>query len=142
MSELLKSSDSQNYLRERMQALVGVEKNPLSIEELLHRLKPLSPIEYVSKDSPPVFLMHMGPTDAFWPGDTRLKWDVHTPITGLILAKKLKMLGVPHELILVPETQGRGDVGVFLARELAFLRKHLSITDVIQDGNQSPSANR
>jgi hypothetical protein len=79
----------------------------------------------VTRDSPPVFLTPQGPADAFWPGDARLKWDVHTPITSLILEKKLKELQVPYELVISPES-GRGDT-TLLRRELAFLAKHLHI---------------
>lgn len=124
MGELFKNSGRRDYLRKRMQALVGVVQDDLSVDELLERLKPLSPIEYVTKQSPPVMLIHHGPADAYWPGDDRLSWDVHTPITGLILAKQLESTGVPHELVMVPEgRERRGNVGP--VRELSFLRKYL-----------------
>jgi acetyl esterase/lipase len=122
MSELLTESNRHEYLWQRLPALVGASPE-VSREELLARLRPLSPIEYVSEDSPPVFLTHQGPPDAFWPGDARLKWDAHTPISGLILEKKLKELQVPYELVISPEG-GRGDT-TLLQRELAFLAKHL-----------------
>jgi creatinine amidohydrolase len=128
MSELLKSADRQEYLWERMRSLLGAGREELTVEELTRRLKSLSPIEIVTKDAPPVLLLHPGPADAFWPGDVRLKWDVHTPITGLILAKKLKELGVTHELVMIPEGQGRRDGGVASDRELGFLRQHLQLT--------------
>jgi len=51
--------------------------------------------DVVTREAPPVLLQQPGPADAFWPGDASLKWDVHPPITGLILAGKLKELGVP-----------------------------------------------
>ncbi len=129
MSELLKSADRQEYLWERMRSLLGAGREEMTVEELTRRLKPLSPIEIVTQDAPPVLLMHPGPADAFWPGDARLKWDVHTPITGLILAKKLKELGVPHELLMIPEGQGRRDGGVALDHELAFLRRNLGVSN-------------
>jgi len=124
MSELLKSAQRRDYLWGRMRVLLGAGQKELTIDELAQKLKPLSPIEYVTKDSPPVMLMHPGPADAFWPGDARLKWDVHTPITGLILAKKLKELGVPHELVMLPESRERRSSAA-MDRELAFLRKYL-----------------
>jgi len=127
MSELLKNSNRQDYLWNRMCALLGTGREELTVEELTQRLKPLSPIEIVTRDAPPVLLMHPGPADAFWPGDARLKWDVHTPITGLILAKKLKELGVPHELVMLPKgPAGRGG-GQPAGREMAFLRQHLKL---------------
>ena len=109
----------------------------ISRDELLAKLKPLSPIEYVTRDSPPVFLTTQGPADAFWPGDARLKWDVHTPITSLILEKKLKELQVPYELIIF---QGgtRGDT-TLLDRELAFLTKHLHLAAGQQSRSHSPA---
>jgi acetyl esterase/lipase len=123
MNELLKDSERQTYLWERMLALVGAS-DEISRDELLTRLKPLSPIEYVTRDSPPVFLTNQGPADAFWPGDARLKWDAHTPITSLILEKKLKELQVPYELVLSQENT-RGDT-TQLRRELAFLTKYMA----------------
>ena len=139
MGELLKTLDRQNYLWERMRSLLGAGREELTIEELTRRLKPLSPIEIVTKDAPPVLLMHPGPADAFWPGDARLKWDVHTPITGLILAKKLDELGVPHELVILPEDQGRRDGGTASERELAFLRRHLGLS---VDSQAAPDRSR
>lgn len=125
MSALLQDSYRQAYLWERMLDLVGATAGDISRDELLARLKPLSPIEYVGRNSPPVFLTHQGPVDAFWPGDARLRWDVHTPITGLILEKKLKELEVPYELVISPENT-RGDT-TLLRRELAFLARHLRL---------------
>lgn len=137
MSELLKDSDRQAYLWGVMTALVGGTPDAISRDELLEKLKPLSPIEYVTRDSPPVFLTSQGPADAFWPGDVRLKWDVHTPITSLILEKKFKELQVPYELVISPES-GRGDT-TLLRRELAFLAKHLHLTVGPQGGSSSPA---
>jgi acetyl esterase/lipase len=136
MSELLKDADRQTYLWERMLALVGAA-GEISRDELLARLKPLSPIEYVARDSPPVLLTNQGPADAFWPGDARLKWDVHTPITSLILEKRLKELQVPYELVLSPGG-ARGDM-TLLHRELAFLAKHLPLAASQQSGSNPPA---
>ena len=121
-----------------MTALVGGTPGEISRDELLAKLKPLSPIEYVTRDSPPVFLTNQGPADAFWPGDARLKWDVHTPITSLILEKKLKELQVPYELVISPGG-GRGDT-TLLRRELAFLAKHLHLAISQQDDSSSSAA--
>jgi acetyl esterase len=126
MSELLKDSDRQAGFRKLMTTLVGGAPGAMSQDELLAKLKALSPIEYVTRDAPPVFLTSQGPADAFWPGDARLKWDVHTPITSLILEKKLKELQVPYELVISPGG-GRGDT-TLLRRELAFLAKYLHST--------------
>jgi acetyl esterase/lipase len=124
-SELLKDSDRQAGFRRLMTTLVGGASGEMAQDELLAKLKLLSPIEYVTRDSPAVFLTTQGPADAFWPGDARLQWDVHTPITSLILEKKLKELQVPCELAISPES-GRSDT-TLLRRELAFLAKHLHI---------------
>ena len=91
----------------------------------------------MTRDSPPVFLTTQGPADAFWPGDARLKWDVHTPITSLILEKKLKELQVPYELVISSEG-GRGDT-TLLRRELAFLAKHLHLAADQQGGANAPA---
>ncbi|MBM4025809.1 MAG: alpha/beta hydrolase, partial [Planctomycetes bacterium] len=125
MRELLTEENPQSYLWERMLSLVGAAPGEISRDELLEKLRPLSPIEYVTRDAPPVFLTNQGPVDAFWPGDARLKWDAHTPITSLILEKKLKELQVPYELVISPEG-GRGDT-TLVQRELAFLAKHLRL---------------
>ena len=127
MRELLGGPDRQEYLWGRMCCLLGVGQEDLTLEQLLQRLKPLSPIEYVTKDSPPVFLMSQGPADAFWPGDARLKWEAHTPITCLILANRLKELGVPHEVCILPAEGARGTASPFTSRELAFLRQYLNL---------------
>jgi penicillin amidase len=121
--EALRDGNGQDYLWERMCALLGIQRAGLTVDELARRLGPLSPVHVVTRDAPPVLLLHPGPADAFWPGDARLKWDVHTPITGLILAQRLKELGVPHELAMLPEgSEGRGG-GVVSPQELAFLRQ-------------------
>jgi acetyl esterase/lipase len=128
MNVLLKDSNRQGYLWERMCALLGVKPDALTVEELVGRLKPLSPCHIVTKDAPPVLLLHPGPADAFWPGDARLKWDVHTPITGLILARRLKELGVAHELAMLPEGQEGGRGAAKPSRqEAAFLQRHLHL---------------
>jgi acetyl esterase/lipase len=130
--EALRDGNSQDYLWERMCALLGIKRAGLTVDELARRLGPLSPVHVVTRDAPPVLLLHPGPADAFWPGDARLKWDVHTPITGLILAQRLKELGVPHELAMLPEgSEGRGG-GVVSPQELAFLRRHLRTGDSAQ----------
>jgi acetyl esterase len=141
VSELLKDSDRQAGFRKLMTTLVGGAPGAMSQDELLARLKALSPIEYVTRDSPPVFLTSQGPADAFWPGDARLKWDVHTPITSLILEKKLKELQVPYELVISPGG-GRGDT-TLLRRELAFLTKHLHLTaDQRSDSSRADGTQR
>ncbi len=137
MSELLKDSDHQAPLWAMMIALVGDTPGGLTRDELLAKLKPLSPIEYVTRNAPPVFLTSQGPADAFWPGDARLKWDVHTPITSLILAKKLKELQVPYELVIFPGG-GRGDT-TLLRREMAFLAQHLHLAVGPQGDSNSPA---
>jgi acetyl esterase/lipase len=136
MSALLQGPDRQSYLWGRILALVGGSADGMSREELLGKLRRLSPIEYVTRDSPPVFLTCQGPTDAFWPGDARLKWDVHTPITSLILEKKLREWQVPYELVISPEST-RGDA-TLQRRELAFLARHLRLTAGPPGGLKSP----
>jgi acetyl esterase/lipase len=118
-----------------MAALVGGTPDTIARDELLAKLKTLSPIEYVTRDSPPVFLTSQRPADAFWPGDARLKWDVHTPITSLILEKKLKELQMPYELVISSEG-GRGDT-TLLRRELAFPARHLHLATEPQGGSSS-----
>ncbi|MDI9434042.1 MAG: alpha/beta hydrolase fold domain-containing protein [Planctomycetota bacterium] len=136
MSELLKDSGRQVPLWTTVANLVGVTPAEISRDELLTKLKPLSPIEYATRDSPPVFLTSQGPADAFWPGDTWLKWDVHTPITSLILEKKLRELQVPCELVISPENR-RSD-STLQRRELAFLARHLHLTAGQQEQSKPP----
>ena len=127
MRELLQGDDRQEYLRGRLRALLGLGDEELTLDQLVDRLEPLSPFHVVTRDAPPVLLLHPGPADAFWPGDARLKWDVHTPITGFILAERLKELGVPHQLVMLPEdSSGRGG-GQVPAEELAFLKRYLEL---------------
>ncbi|MBM4091758.1 MAG: hypothetical protein FJ276_20375, partial [Planctomycetes bacterium] len=127
MRELLQGDDRQEYLRGRLRALLGLGDAELPLDQLTSRLEPLSPFHIVTRDAPPVLLSHPGPADAYWPGDPRLKWDVHTPITGFILAERLKELGVPHQLVMMPEdSSGRGS-GQVPAEELAFLKRYLEL---------------
>ena len=111
-----------DYLRTRMQALLGIEADQVDTEGFYRRLHRVSPIALVSKDTVPVLMLYTGPEGVTSIDDPRLKWKVHTPISGLILAEKLKQLGVEHELVIAPDL-GRGS-SRSMAAQKAFLKKH------------------
>jgi acetyl esterase/lipase len=66
-------------------------------EKVLKWIKEYSPIEHASKDDPPVGLFYGGDKDAK-PGDSP-KDPTHSPILGIMLAKKLRELGVDVTLV-------------------------------------------
>jgi acetyl esterase/lipase len=66
-------------------------------EKVLKWIKEYSPIEYVSKDDPPIGLFYGGDKDAKV-GDSP-KDPTHSPILGIKLAEKLKSVGVEYVLV-------------------------------------------
>src|SRR5438552_18067552 len=61
-------------------------------ESVLKWIKEYSPIEHVSKDDPPIGLFYGGDKDAKVGGSH--KDPTHSPVLGMMLAEKLKMIGV------------------------------------------------
>ncbi len=114
-----------DYLRGRLQALLGIEPDQVGTEGFYRRLYRISPITLVDKDTVPVLMLYTGPEGVASVDDPRLKWEVHTPISGLTLAEKLKQLGVEHELVIAPNL-GRGS-SRSMAAQKAFLKKHNDI---------------
>jgi acetyl esterase/lipase len=72
-----------------MKSLDEVQKNR---EKVLKWIKEYSPIEHASKDAPPIGLYYGGDKNAK-KGDSP-KDPTHSPILGMLLAEKLKKLGV------------------------------------------------
>ena len=91
------------YLNARLQALLGIQADQVGTEEFYQQLKEISPISLVNKDTVPVLMLYTGPEGVTSRDDPRLKWDVHTPISGLILAEKLRQVGVEYELVISPD---------------------------------------
>ncbi len=125
MRALLGGEQRGPYLRGRLQALLGIEADQVGTERFYRRLHQISPISMVDKDTVPVLMLYKGPEGVTSRADARLKWEVHTPISGLILAEKLQQLGVEHELVIAPDL-GRGSDRSMAARA-AFLKKHNDI---------------
>ena len=114
-----------DYLRGRLQALLRIEAAQVETEEFYRRLHQISPITLVDKNTVPVLMLYTGPEGVTSRDDPRLKWDIHTPISGLVLAEKLKQLGVEHELVINPDL-GRGSARSMKAQS-DFLKKHNEI---------------
>jgi acetyl esterase len=103
--------------------LLGVEKDQLQSLNFYQQLMILSPINYITAESPPVFLQYEGPEGATGPNDPRMQWEVHSPISGVLLAQRLEDFGVPFELFMVPNLREREQES--LRRRIDFLREHL-----------------
>jgi len=124
MRALLGRGQRSAYLSARLQALLSIKPDQVGTEEFYLRLKEISPISLVDKNTVPVLMLYTGPEGVSSRNDPRLKWEVHTPISGLILAEKLERLGVEHELVIAPNL-GRSSSRSITA-QAAFLKKHMS----------------
>jgi len=122
MRALLGGGHRNAYLSARLQALLGIQADRVGTEEFYRKLQQISPITLVDKHTVPVLMLYTGPEGVTSRDDPRLKWEVHTPISGLILAEKLEQLGVEHELVIAPDL-GRGSSRSMEA-QAAFLKKH------------------
>lgn len=122
MRALLSDGRRNAYLSARMQALLGIEADQVGTERFYRRLRQISPITLVDKETVPVLMLYTGPDGVTSRDDPRLKWEVHTPISGLILAEKLEQLGVEHELVIAPDLGRRSSRS--MAAQKAFLKKH------------------
>ncbi len=110
------------YLNARLQALLGIEADQVGTDEFYQQLKEISPISLVNKDTVPVLMLYTGPEGVTSRDDPRLKWDVHTPISGLILAEKLRQVGVEYERVISPHL-GRGSTRS-IATQAEFLMRY------------------
>lgn len=94
-------------------------------ESLARRIREASPITYVSPDSPPVLIVHQGPSDVTSPSDPRISganMGAHSPAYGLRLAERLRELAVEHRVIIAP-----GAGAEFQPAALEFLSRALGI---------------
>ncbi|MBI1788267.1 MAG: alpha/beta hydrolase, partial [Acidobacteria bacterium] len=94
--------------------------------ELLDAMRRASPIEYVSKSSPPVFIVHVGPADLTGAGDPRISGpntNVHSAKFGLLLRDRLRQAGVEHQIHIAPDVHERW--GGYHALALRFLERYL-----------------
>ena len=120
-SEQKLAAERVEYLRGRTQALLGVEADQVGTEAFYRRLDEISPIRLVNKNTVPVLMLYAGPEGVTSRDDPRLEWAVHTPISGFILAARLKQLDVKHELVIAPNL-GRTSPRALKAH-FAFLKK-------------------
>lgn len=105
--------------------LLGMPEDQAWSDEFYRKLAEISPINYVNKDTPPVFIQYVGPEGVRSADDPRLKWAIHTPISGLQLAQKLKEVGVPHEILIAPDLKERADE--VIGRHIEFVKKYCDI---------------
>jgi len=94
---------------------------------LRKRIAEASPVTYVHRGAPPVFIAHEGPADATSPSDPRISgknMGVHSAAFGLILAHRLKPAGVTYQLYIDPKCGSN-----FQPRALEFLRRVLRLPD-------------
>jgi len=112
-------------VRGSLMKLLNMTEDQAESEEFYRRLAEISPINFVGKDTPPVFIQYVGPEDATSPDDPRLKWAVHTPISGLQLAQKLEECSVPHEVLIVPDPKEREDE--IIQSHIKFVKEHCGI---------------
>jgi acetyl esterase/lipase len=113
------------FSRRIMLMLTGMKQENFGTEQFYRRLYQISPIRLVNKDTVPVLILCRGPRDIKSINDPRLKWDIHTPISGLMLAKKLKQFGVEHEIEIIPDLSEESELTMKVISE--FLKKHNNI---------------
>ena len=92
-------------------------------EDLSRRIRDASPITHASPDSPPVLIVHQGPSDVTSPTDPRISgpnMGAHSPAYGLRLAQHLRGLGVEHRVIIAPDAGAEFQPSAleFLSRQL------------------------
>ena len=96
-------------------------------EDLARLIRDASPIAHASRDSPPVFIVHQGPSDVTSPSDPRISGDnlgAHSPAYGLQLAERLRGLSVDHQVIISPTAGAE-----FQPIALEFLSRRLGIRE-------------
>ena len=106
--------------------LVGMEAEDFGSEEFYRRLSEISPINHVTKDSPPVFIQYKVPEGVTSGDDPRLKWGIHSPLSGYMLEKELKAKGVPYEMLMTPDLKDENNILTIenQMKTIAFIRKH------------------
>jgi acetyl esterase len=94
--------------------------------ERAHKLyEQASPITYLTKDDPPVWLIY-DEADAPIPADAKPGTGIHHPKFGKYLKEKMDALGIECALHLREDFQGLGGRGLRSRRDMmAFLVKHL-----------------
>ena len=90
-------------------ALLGVDADAWDTDEFHQRLRAISPVNYVTPDCPPVFMMYEGPQDAESANDERLKFDIHSPKFGFLLRDQLDENNVAYEFVLEPKLKDEGN---------------------------------
>jgi len=113
------------YLIGRVQTVLGIKLEDLGPDEFYRRLSRISPINLVNRETVPVLMLYRGAEGVTSLEDPRLKWDVHTPISGLTLAAKLREFGVDHDIV-IGQDLGQGSARS-MAAQTAFLKKHNDI---------------
>jgi acetyl esterase/lipase len=81
----------------------------------------VSPINYLTKDDPPVLLWYSRPMDA---EVTDTSVGIHHPLFGKVLKEKMDELGIPCELYAGGKRVGEGTP----RRQIDFLKDHLGVT--------------
>jgi acetyl esterase/lipase len=125
MTRQLLKKDGAKGLKNILIELLRVTPEEFGTREFYKRLIVMSPINYIDWNSPPVFLQYLGPENATDPNDPRMEWDVHSPISGVLLADRLESFNVPYDLFMVPDLAKRQEEA--LQRKIAFLRRHLKL---------------
>jgi len=125
-------------------ALVGMKAKDFGSEDFYRRLSEISPINHVTKDSPPVFIQYKVPAGVTSGDDPRLKWGIHSPLSGYILEKELKAKGVPYEMLMTPDLKDENNVLTveIQMKTIAFIKKHSGAEAPLPAGNpvRAPSA--
>lgn len=101
--------------RSRQEEFVRLVANRDSV---LHWIKEYSPIELVTADAPPIYLAYLNQKGEPIPGEPAID-PTHSAVHGIMLAKRLKALGVEHAL----SYPGHGDTSE--DAPIDFMIKHL-----------------
>jgi acetyl esterase/lipase len=97
---------SKEYVSGRFRQVLGIGREPLTGSEIEQRLYAISPIRLVDEHTVPVLMLYSGPEGVASADDPRLQWETHTPLSGFLLAEKLKQSGVAYDWSSPPNSGG------------------------------------
>ena len=109
-----------------LQPFFGLKEDELDTPKAHKLYEAASPITYLTKDDPPVFLYYQEPKGPL-PADARPGQGIHHPNFGVLLKEKMDPLGIECVLRHRDDYKGKADVPGELHREMvAFFQKQFA----------------